>query len=99
MNDPTPLPDQPPATVRSDEPITLAEGVRGFVLAVIAVLQAFEITNMTEAQVGVLLGLVIAGSVVLSVWARRRSMPLRKVAMTVDEALELRQARSRGEIH
>lgn len=77
----------------SNEPITLTEGVRLVIVAAIAVLTSFEIWEPTPAQLGSILGLYAAVSVVLSIFARLRSTPTEKVALTHEqvEILEHRE--------
>lgn len=68
------------------EPITVTEALRFLILAVIAALQAFDLWNPTTEQNAAVLGLYAALSVVLSVFARQRSTPNEKVALTTHEA-------------
>lgn len=69
----------------TNEPITLTEAVRLVLVAAIAVLTSFEIWEPTPAQLGSILGLYAAVSVVLSIFARMRSTPTKKVALTREQ--------------
>lgn len=73
----------------TSEPVALSEAVRAVLLAVIALLQAFDVWNPTPEQNAAVLGLYIAVSVLLSVFARLRSTPTEKVALTTDQAKAL----------
>jgi hypothetical protein len=73
----------------STEPVAATEAVRSLVLAVLAVLLAFNAVNPTQEQTAAILGLVTAGSVMLSVFARLRSTPTSKVALTTAQATAL----------
>lgn len=70
----------------TNEPITRTEALRLLIIAAIVALQAFDVWNPTNEQNAAVLGLYAALSVVLSVFARQRSTPNEKVALTTHEA-------------
>lgn len=78
------------ASTFTTEPIAATEAVRLVLVAVIAVSTAFGIWEPTTEQMGALLGLYAAVSVLLAVVARRRSTPTAQVALTVKQADALR---------
>lgn len=75
------------------EPVAWTEAVRTLILAVFATTTAFEVWEPTAQQTGAVLGLVIAVSVVLSAFARLRSTPTAKVALTVQQANAIEAAK------
>jgi hypothetical protein len=70
----------------TSEPVALGEAVRLLIVAVIVLLQAFDIWNPTTEQNAAVLGLYAAVSLLLSVFARQRSTPTDQVALTTDQA-------------
>jgi hypothetical protein len=85
--EPTPSVSHAPEDV---EPIATAEGVRLVLLALLGVLEAFSVWSPTGPQYAALAGLYAAVSVLLAGWARRRSTPNVKVALTTNELRQLR---------
>jgi hypothetical protein len=73
------------------EPIAATEAVRLVIVATFAVTTSFDVWTPTPEQTGSLLGLFAAVSVLLSVFARRRSTPTAQVALTVAQADALSQ--------
>lgn len=71
------------------EPIAISEAVRAVVVATGSVLTLFNVWNPTPEQFGGVLALYGAVSVMLSVFARLRSTPTSKVALTKDQVTKL----------
>lgn len=72
-----------------NEPVAATEAVRLLILAVITALVSFNAWNPSPEQIGAVLGLYAAASVVLSVFTRKQSTPTSKVALTNDQAAAL----------
>jgi hypothetical protein len=68
------------------EPVSITEALRLLIIAAIVALQAFDVWNPSTEQNAAVLGLYAAVSVVLSAFARQRSTPNDKVALTTRDA-------------
>lgn len=66
-----------------NEPVSITEAVRLVIVATIAFTVSFGWWSPTPEQIGAVLSLYAALSIVLSAVARSRSTPTAKVALTV----------------
>ena len=65
-----------------NEPLSRTEAVRAVLIAVLAVLQGFDVVDITPEQNALLLALFVAVSVALTTFARSKTTPTSSVALT-----------------
>lgn len=74
----------PAPTIPGEEPVAFGNAVEGLILAVIAVLTAFDVVELTNEQTTAILGVWIWGLAVQSILVRRKVSPVGKTVESTD---------------
>lgn len=76
----------PPASLIEREPVQVVAWFKAGAYAVMGVLAAFDVADLTNEQESAVLGLAVLVEIGSAVWARRRVTPNTTVARLVEDA-------------